>query len=86
MYRVATVSLHTPLRTQSYDMMAALMPSKKGSRHRLLQFAFVLSIITYIDRRCARATDGCSDHGFHRLAGVFFYFWHSRRDLECVLV
>src|SRR5262245_60131298 len=33
-------------------MMAAFMPSKKGSRHRLLRFAFILSIITYIDRVC----------------------------------
>jgi ACS family glucarate transporter-like MFS transporter len=33
-------------------MMAALMPSNKGSRQRLLRFAFILSIITYIDRVC----------------------------------
>jgi ACS family glucarate transporter-like MFS transporter len=32
-------------------MMLALMPSK-GSRQRLLRFAFILSIITYIDRVC----------------------------------
>jgi ACS family glucarate transporter-like MFS transporter len=28
------------------------MPSARGSRHRLLQFAFTLSIVTYIDRVC----------------------------------
>jgi MFS family permease len=33
-------------------MMTALMPSKRGSRNKLLQFAFTLSIITYIDRVC----------------------------------
>src|SRR5215470_18986192 len=33
-------------------MMTAPMPSSKGSRHSLLQFAFILSIITYIDRVC----------------------------------
>src|SRR5262245_54850438 len=42
------------MKIQSYDMMAALMPlmPSTGSRHRLLRFAFVLSIITYIDRVC----------------------------------
>jgi len=33
-------------------MMAALMPPRKESRTKLLWFAFVLSIITYIDRVC----------------------------------
>src|SRR5438552_14717513 len=33
-------------------MMAALMLPRKGSRSKLLWFAFVLSIITYIDRVC----------------------------------
>jgi MFS family permease len=33
-------------------MMSALMPPRKGSRARLLWFAFILSIITYIDRVC----------------------------------
>jgi MFS family permease len=33
-------------------MMAAVMSSNKGSRQRLLRFAFILSIITYIDRVC----------------------------------
>jgi MFS family permease len=33
-------------------MMPPVMASPKGSRSRLLQFAFILSIITYIDRVC----------------------------------
>src|SRR6516162_9843166 len=33
-------------------MMAALMQPNSRSRRRLLQFAFILSIITYIDRVC----------------------------------
>src|SRR5262249_10807148 len=33
-------------------MMPPVMASRKGSRSRLLQFAFILSIITYIDRVC----------------------------------
>src|SRR5215831_7531806 len=48
--RVATVSRQR--KVVSYDMMASLMSSRKGSRQRLLRFAFVLSIITYIDRVC----------------------------------
>src|SRR5256886_14995580 len=33
-------------------MMAALMPKGNESRKRLLWFAFILSIVTYIDRVC----------------------------------
>src|SRR5438876_1382351 len=49
-----TVSLpcQVPYKAASCDMMAAFMPSSRGSRFRLLRFAFILSIITYIDRVC----------------------------------
>jgi MFS transporter, ACS family, glucarate transporter len=47
---VATVSRLS--KTTICDMMAPLMQSRKGSRFRLLRFAFILSIITYIDRVC----------------------------------